>query len=182
MCMVNALELYYFQYIMNFPEGFSVMQSINMVLGIVSVSLFPILSKKFKRKKVLYACLLCMLLGLLLFVFADKNFILVLTSTELFYFPQPMLFLAVLMYITDSVEYGQLKLGHRDESLALSVRPLCDKFGSAVSNGVVGQTAIIAGMTTGASAATMTAQGILSFKIIMLLVPAVLLIIAFIIF
>ena len=31
--------------------------------------------------------------------------------------------------------------GHRDESLALSVRPLIDKFGGAVSNGVVGQIA-----------------------------------------
>ena len=31
------------------------------------------------------------------------------------------------MIISDSVEYGQLKLGHRDESLTLSIRPLLDK-------------------------------------------------------
>lgn len=33
----------------------------------------------------------------------------------MFAFPQQMVFLVVLMIITDSVEYGQWKLGHRDE-------------------------------------------------------------------
>ena len=55
-------------------------------------------------------------------------------AASIFGFPQPMVFLIVLMVITDSVEYGQLKLGNRDESLALSVRPLIDKFGGAVAN------------------------------------------------
>lgn len=86
------------------------------------------------------------------------------------------------MVITDSVEYGQLKLGHRDESLALSVRPLIDKFGGAVSNGVVGQIAIMAGMTTGATASSITAAGKLNFKIMMFAVPAVMLVIAILIF
>lgn len=88
----------------------------------------------------------------------------------------------MLMVITDSVEYGQLKLGHRDESLALSVRPLIDKFGGAVSNGVVGQIAIMAGMTTGATASSITASGKMNFKIMMFAVPAVMLVIAIIIF
>ena len=86
------------------------------------------------------------------------------------------------MTITDSVEYGQLKLGHRDESLALSVRPLCDKFGSAISNGIVGQTAIIAGMTAGATAASITETGIFSFKIMMIIIPALLLVLSAVVF
>ena len=75
-----------------------------------------------------------------------------------------------------------MKLGHRDESLALSVRPLIDKFGGAVSNGVVGQIAIMAGMTTGATAASITPAGKLNFKIMMFAVPAVMLVAAIIVF
>lgn len=82
------------------------------------------------------------------------------------------------MTITDSVEYGQLKTGHRDESLTLSLRPLCDKFGSAISNGIVGQTAVLAGMTSGATSAALTAGDVFSFKIFMIILPAVILIIA----
>lgn len=180
--LLNSLELYYFQYIMGYAEGFSILQTINMFVGIFAVSAFPPLAKKFGRKKVLYGCFISMFAGIALFAFAGNNLALVLIAAELFYIPQPIIFLVVLMTITDAVEYGQLVLGHRDESLALSVRPLCDKFGSAVSNGVVGQTAIIAGMTTGASAATITAEGAFAFKIMMFAVPAALLLIALLVF
>lgn len=167
---------------MGYAEGFSILQTINMFIGILSVTAFPPLAKKFGRKKVLYLCFLSMFVGIGLFAFAGSNLALVLVAAELFYIPQPILFLVVLMTITDAVEYGQLVLGHRDESLALSVRPLCDKFGSAVSNGIVGQTAILAGMTTGASAASITVEGAIAFKIMMFAVPAVLLLISVLIF
>ena len=45
-----------------------------------------------------------------------------------------------------------MELGHRDESLTLSVRPLVDKLGGAMSNWLVSTIAVAAGMTTGASA------------------------------
>ena len=106
----------------------------------------------------------------------------VMVAAEMFQVPQAVIFLVVLMIISDSVEYGQLKLGHRDESLTLSIRPLLDKLGGALSNGIVGQVAVIAGMTTGATAASITAAGQLKFKIMMFAVPALLLIIAFVIF
>lgn len=179
---VNSLELYYFQYVMNYTEGFSILQSINMFVGIISVFMFPALTKKMKRKMVFDFCYISMLIGLGIFLFANTDFILVLIAAELFFIPQPIVFLIILMTITDSVEYGQLKLGHRDESLALSIRPLCDKFGSAISNGIVGQTAIMGGMTAGATAASISDASLLSFKLMMLVVPAILLIISAVVF
>lgn len=180
--ITNSLEVYYFTYIMGMPKAFSIFSTINIFLGIIATSLFPILSKKLSRKALFTSCLVIMLCGMGLFAFAGSNLPLVLLAASVFGFPQQMVFLIVLMVITDSVEYGQLKLGHRDESLALSVRPLIDKFGGAVSNGVVGQIAIMAGMTTGATAASITPAGKLNFKIMMFAVPAVMLVIAIIIF
>lgn len=180
--ITNSLEVYYFTYIMGMPKAFSIFSTINIFLGIIATSLFPILSKKLSRKALFTSCLVVMLCGMGLFAVAGSNLPLVLLAASVFGFPQQMVFLIVLMVITDSVEYGQLKLGHRDESLALSVRPLIDKFGGAVSNGVVGQIAIMAGMTTGATASSITASGKMNFKIMMFAVPAVMLVIAIIIF
>lgn len=180
--ITNALEVYYFTYIMGQPTAFSIFSTINIFLGIIATSLFPVFSKKFSRKTLFTGCLIVMLIGLGVFAMAGSNLVLVLLAASLFGLPQQMVFMIVLMIITDSVEYGQLKLGHRDESLALSVRPLIDKFGGAVSNGVVGQIAIMAGMTTGATASSITAAGRTNFKIMMFAVPAVMIIIAMIIF
>lgn len=175
--LVNALELYYFQYIMGYAKGFTILQTINMFVGVVSVFAFPVLANKLNRKPLFMWCLTLMLAGIALFSVAGSNLALVLIAAEMFYIPQPVVFLIVLMIITDSVEYGQWKLGHRDESLALSVRPLVDKFGGAVSNGVVGQVAVLAGMTTGATAATITASQVTTFKIMMFAIPAVFIVI-----
>mgnify|MGYP000002017076 FL=1 len=180
--ITNSLEVYYFTYIMGMPKAFSIFSTINILLGIIATSLFPILSKRMSRKALFTSCLVVMLCAMGIFAFAGSNLPLVLLAASLFGFPQQMVFLIVLMVITDSVEYGQLKLGHRDESLALSVRPLIDKFGGAVSNGVVGQIAIMAGMTTGATAASITAAGKMNFKLMMFAVPAIMLVIAIIIF
>ncbi len=150
--LVNSLELYYFTFILGNSSAFSIFASLNIVTGLLSVSLFPKLADKLNRRNLFFWCILTMIIGLVLFIFAGQSLTMVLIAAELFAIPQPLVFLVVLMTISDSVEYGQLKLGHRDESLTLSVRPLLDKLAGAISNGVVGLTAVVAGMTTGATA------------------------------
>lgn len=140
------------------------------------------MAKKFNRKNVFFISIAVMVLALILFLFAGNSLPLVLTAAVLFYIPQPLIFLVVLMIITDSVEYGQLKFGHRDESLTLSVRPLLDKMGGAISNGVVGLTAVWAGMTAGASSGDITTHGHMVFKLMMFGVPVALILIGTFIF
>ncbi|MCI1978009.1 MAG: glycoside-pentoside-hexuronide (GPH):cation symporter [Liquorilactobacillus nagelii] len=177
-----SLELYYFTYILGSATHFSILATLNTIVGLLSVSAFPALANKFNRRNVYFLSIGVMILGLLLFAVAGKSLLVVLIAAELFFVPQPLIFLVVLMTLTDSVEYGQLKLGHRDESLTLSVRPLLDKFGGAVSNGIVGLTAVWAGMTTGASAGTITSTGRFTFKIMMFAIPLALIIAGSIVF
>lgn len=179
--ILNASELYYFQYILGDASKFSILATINTLVGLVSVSLFPKLAQQFSRRNVFVVCLGIMLAGIVLFFFAGKSLALVLVAAELFFIPQPLVFLVVLMTITDCVEYGQLKLGHRDEALTLSVRPLLDKFGGAVSNWVIGFAAVAAGMTAG-SENHVSAQGEMNFKLIVFVAPLVLIVIGLLIF
>lgn len=180
--LLNSFELYYFTYILGDSKAFSILGGLNTIVGVISVFLFPLFSGRIGRHKLFYGAATIEVIGALIFSFAGKSLALVLLGAELFFIPQPIIFLVVLMTITDSVEYGQLKLGHRDESLTLSVRPLLDKFGGAVANGVVGMATVAAGMTGGATAATVTAHGVSIFKIYMFVIPIALIIIGIIIF
>ena len=180
--LLNSFELYYFTYILGDSKAFSILGGLNTVVGVISVFAFPLFSGKIGRHKLFYGAATIEVIGALIFAVAGKSLVLVLIGAELFFIPQPIIFLVVLMTITDSVEYGQLKLGHRDESLTLSVRPLLDKFGGAVANGVVGMATVAAGMTGGATAATVTAHGVSIFKVYMFLIPIALIIVGIIIF
>lgn len=180
--LLNSFELYYFTYILGDAKAFSILGGLNTIVGVISVFAFPLFSGKIGRHKLFYGAASIEVLGALIFAFAGKSLALVLLGAELFFIPQPIIFLVVLMTITDSVEYGQLKLGHRDESLTLSIRPLLDKFGGAVANGVVVMATVAAGMTGGATAATVTAHGVSIFKVYMFLIPIALILVGIIIF
>lgn len=169
---LNALQLYYFTFILGDSGKYSILYGLNTVVGLVSVSLFPSLAGKFNRKRLFYGCIAVMLGGIGIFSIAGTSLPMILTAAEFFFIPQPLVFLVILMIISDSVEYGQWKLGHRDESLTLSVRPLVDKLGGAMSNWLVSTIAVAAGMTTGASASTITTHQQSIFKLSMFGFPA----------
>ena len=182
MAITNSLELYYFTYILGDASTFTLLGSLNAIIGVFAVLAFPPLAKKFSRRKVFFLAISVMIIALIMFALAGQSLPMILTSAVLFYIPQPLIFLVVLMVLSDSVEYGQLKFGHRDESLTLSVRPLLDKLGGAISNGVVGLTAVWAGMTAGATAGDVTSHGQAIFKLMMFGVPAAMILIGAFIF
>ena len=137
---------------------------------------------KFSRRKLFFGSVAVMLLGIVLYSMAGTSVIMTLFAAGLFALPQPLVFLVVLMTITDTVEYGQLKLGHRDEALVLCVRPLVDKLAGAITSGMIGITAIWVGMTSGATAATITPENLFNFKLVMFALPFVLILLGAIIY
>lgn len=170
----NSAELYYFTYVLGESSKFAIIGTINMILGFFSISAFPALAKKFNRKNVFYACILIMFCGAGLLAIAGKNLALVVLAMEMFAAPQAVIFLVILMTITDSIEYGQLKLGHRDESLTLSVRPLLDKLGGAIAGWCIGPIAILSHMTSGYTYKTITPGNVMTFKLFVIALPVIL--------
>ena len=176
--IVNNFNLYYFIYVIGDATKFSGLGVINTVIGLLAVAAFPVLTTKFSRRKLFFASIAIMTVALVIYAMSGTNVYLALFGAGLFALPQPLIFLVVLMTITDSVEYGQLKLGHRDEAVCLCVRPLVDKFAGAVSSGIIGLVAIWVGMTGGASSAGITPENLFHFQLVMFAAPIVLMIIA----
>lgn len=176
--IVNNFNLYYFIYVIGDATKFSILGIINVVIGLLAVALFPVLTTKFSRRKLFFSSIAIMVAALAIYFMAGTNVTMALIGAGLFALPQPLIFLVVLMTITDSVEYGQLKLGHRDEAVCLCVRPLIDKLAGAVTSGIIGMTAIWVGMTGNATAADITAPDLFKFQLIMFAAPIVLLVLA----
>jgi melibiose permease/lactose/raffinose/galactose permease len=52
----------------------------------------------------------------------------------------------MLLFLADAVEYGEWKLGKRNEAASFAVQPFINQFGGAMSKGVVSFTLIISGL------------------------------------
>ncbi|MBM6650079.1 MULTISPECIES: glycoside-pentoside-hexuronide (GPH):cation symporter [Megamonas] len=176
--LVNSFQMYYFAYILGDSTYLSFLGIINVIIGLLAVALFPVLTTKFKRRNLFFYSIVIMIVALIIYAFAGTNSVLVLIAAGLFNLPQPLVFLVVLMTITDTVEYGQLKIGHRDESLILSIRPLVNKLSGAVTSAIVGFTAVWVGMSGKATADSITDSNKMMFELIMFAVPIVFILIA----
>ena len=180
--VTNSLLLYNFQYVLGAATKYSMVGGITTVLGIISVPLFPVLVKAITRKGIYVGGIIMMLVGYLLFIFAGTSVVMTLVADAVFFFPYPMIFLAALMTITDSVEYGQWKNGVRNESVTLAVRPLIDKLAGAFSMGIVVLAAVNSGMTGNAKPSDISAHGLFIFHSFMFYMPIVSLILAALIY
>jgi melibiose permease/lactose/raffinose/galactose permease len=62
------------------------------------------------------------------------------------FFAQAFIQLLMLLFLADAVEYGEWKLGKRNEAASFAVQPFINQFGGAASKGVVSCTLIISGI------------------------------------
>lgn len=90
-----------------------------------------------------------MIAAYILFILFPQNLALVYVALVLFYTPNTFIQMTAILALTDSIEYGQLKTGQRNEAVTLSVRPMLDKIAGALSNSIVGVVAVAAAMTNG---------------------------------
>ena len=120
-----------------------------------------------------FATLAC-LFGLGLFAVAGASMLVIGAAGVLLFVGQAFIQLLMLMFIADCVEYGQWKLGRRNESVTISLQPFIYKSSNAIGSGLVGIALVWSGASDAASAADMTAGGVLAFKVVMMGIPTVL--------
>jgi len=81
------------------------------------------------------------------------------------------------------VEYGQWKLGKRNESVTFSMQPFVNKIGGAISTALVSMTLVLSGVKVGDSAAeSIDMQGQLILKAAMFVIPLLFIVAGYIIY
>ena len=160
----TGVLFYQFKYVLGAPDSFSIAGVIPVITGLVTTPLYPVLNRRIPRRWLYTAGMALMIAGYTLFIIAPMNLPVVIVALVLFYLPAQTIQMTAILSMTDSIEYGQLKTGKRNEDVTLSVRPMLDKIAGALSNGIVGFVVVAAGMVGNATAADMTAANIRTFK------------------
>ncbi len=178
--ITNGVLFYMYKFVIGKPNDFWVVGVIATIIGCCISPSFPVLNKYIPRKWLFIAGQTCMVLAYVLFIFGRNNVFLM--DLGLVLFNINFALLVTVLTLTDAIEYGQLKIGQRNEAVVLAVRPMIDKFTGAVSNALVGYVAIAAGMTGSATAADMTSKGINTFNIMALYIPLALAVLSIVVF
>ena len=178
----TGVLMYLFKFILDNSAAYSVVGVVSVVAGIVMAPLYPVLNRRIPRRYLYLGGMVLMVIGYLLFIINPTSLPVVTVGLVFFYLPQTFIQMTAILSLTDSIEYGQLKNGKRNEAVTLSVRPMLDKIAGACSNGIVGAVAIAAGMIGNATAADMTAANIRTFEICAFYVPLAFIILSGVVF
>ena len=178
--ITNGVLFYMYKFVIGKPNDFWVVGVIATIIGFCISPSFPVLNKYIPRKWLFIAGQTCMVLAYVLFIFGHNNVFLM--DLGLVLFNINFALLVTVLTLTDAIEYGQLKIGQRNEAVVLAVRPMIDKFTGAVSNALVGYVAIVAGMTGSANAADMTSKDINTFNMMALYIPLALAVLSIVVF
>jgi Na+/melibiose symporter-like transporter len=117
-----------------------------------------------------------------LFFFSPMNMIPIGIAGMLIFLGQAFISLLMLMFLADTIEYGQWKLGKRNQSVTFSIQPLINKIGGAIATGIMTVTLIISGINSAKTPDDVTSGGLLIMKIAMLVVPLLCIIAGYIVY
>ena len=175
-CITTGFATYYMQYVYGDINMYPVLAGVCGIAQLAALMVFPAFSKKFNRKQLYTFSTVLIIVGYALFAFAEISLVLIGIAAVLIFVAQAFIQLLMLMFLADTIEYGQWKLGRRHESVTFSIQPLINKIGGALSTGVISIAVILAGIKTkdsDAAAEFITSGGVTTIKIAMLLIPVI---------
>ena len=161
---------------------YSIFAVILGVAQITALAVFPLFSKRFNRKKLYTGATIFVFAGYGVFFFSPMNMIFIGLAGLLLFLGQAFIQLLMLMFLADTVEYGQWKLGRRNESVTFALQPFINKMGGAVASGIVGATVILSGINEAETASDVTAGGLLTLKMAMFILPLIFILAGYIIY
>lgn len=172
-CTTTSFGVYFFRYAYKDDNMYSIFALILGVSQLLALSIFPLVSSQLSRKRLYAISTVVVLLGYVIFFFSPMNMICIGIAGVLLFIGEAFIQTLMLMFLTDTVEYGQWKLGRRNESITFSVQPFINKIGGAIGSGIVGATLIISGINSAATPSDVTAAGLTIMKTAMLILPLV---------
>ncbi|MGO1975192.1 MAG: glycoside-pentoside-hexuronide (GPH):cation symporter [Propionibacteriaceae bacterium] len=172
--VTTSLGLYYFTYIFGDPGMYPVFAAILGVTQIGGLLCFPLVSARLGRRRVHMVATISCVAGYTVFVAAGSSMVVIGIAGVLLFAGQAFIQLLMMMFIADSVEYGEWKLGRRNESVTFSLQPFIYKASSALASAVVGLTLILSGVNEATTAADVTGRGVVVFKVAMMVLPMLL--------
>ena len=182
-CTTTGFATYYMQYVYGNIDMYAILAAVCGVSQLAALAVFPLFSKRFDRKQLYTGATILVVVGYGVFLFADASLLLIAMSAVLLFVGQAFIQLLMLMFLADTVEYGQWKLGKRNESVTFSLQPVVNKLGGALSTGLVSISLVLSGIKTGDMAAqAIDGAGKLVVKCSMFIIPLIFILLGYVIY
>ena len=152
-CTTTGFGTYYFKYAYGDEGMYMVFAAVLAVAQLTALSVFPLFRKKFTRKQLYTGSMIAVTISYVIFFLSFEFLPLIVLAGLGLFFAQAFIQLLMLLFLADAVEYGEWKLGKRNEAASFAVQPFINQFGGAASKGVVSFTLIISGINMIANAA-----------------------------
>ncbi len=182
-CTTTGFAAYYMQYLYGDINMYAVLAGVCGIAQLAALIVFPYFSKRHTRKQLYTVSTILVIVGYFIFFFAESSLYLIAGAAVVIFVGQAFIQLLMLMFLADTIEYGQWKLHKRNDSITFSIQPLINKIGAALSTGVISMTLIISGIKSGDVAATsIDAAGQMVVKISMFVIPLVFIVAGYLIY
>ena len=193
-CTTTAFGTYYFKYAYGDEGMYMVFAAVLAVAQLTALSLFPLFRKRFTRKQLYTGSMIAVTVSYVIFFLSFEWLPLIVVAGLGLFFAQAFIQLLMLLFLADAVEYGEWKLGKRNEAASFAVQPFINQFGGAASKGIVSFTLIISGINMIANAAGADPQraeeiiaatpdsAIWIMKIAMMILPLICILVGFVLY
>ena len=190
-CTTTGFGTYYFKYAVGDEGMYMVFAAVLAVAQLTALSVFPLFRKKFSRKQLYTGSMIAVAVSYIIFFLSFEWLPLIVIAGLGLFFAQAFIQLLMLLFLADAVEYGEWKLGKRNEAASFAVQPFINQFGGAASKGVVSFTLIISGINMiandiaanpaneAAIIAAMPGSAVWIMKIAMMILPLICILIGF---
>ena len=176
---------YYMQYLFGDINMYALLAGVCGVAQLAALFVFPLFSKRRSRRQLYTGATVLVVVGYALFFFAEHSLPLIAAAAVIIFVGQAFIQLLMLMFLADTIEYGQWKLGKRCEAITFSIQPFVNKIGGALSTAFISLSLILAGIKTSGSdtaAQTIDAGGKLLVKGAMFVLPLLFILAGYIIY
>ena len=190
----TAFGTYYFKYAYGEEGMYMVFAAVLAVAQLTALSVFPLFRRKFTRKQLYTGSMIAVAVSYIIFFLSFEFLPLIVIAGLGLFFAQAFIQLLMLLFLADAVEYGEWKLGKRNEAASFAVQPFIYQFGGAASKGIVSFTLIISGINMIANSigidpakeaelvAAIPNSAIWIMKIAMMILPLVCILIGFVLY
>ena len=147
-CTTTAFGTYYFDYAYGDGGVYIVFAAVLAVAQLSALMLFPVFRKKFSRHQLYTGATVTVTAAYILFFLSFEWLPMIVVAGLLLFFAQAFIQLLMLLFLADSIEYGEWKLGKRNEAASFAVQPFVNQIGGAISRGVLALTLIVSGINS----------------------------------
>ena len=182
-CTTINFAIYYMKYLFGNEGMYMILVVVVGVAQLSTLSIYPAVARKMSRRSLYTLGTVLVVIGYLIFFFAEVSIVLIVIGALFVFVGQAFIQALMLMFLTDTVEYGYWKLGKKNEAITFSIQPFINKIGGALATGIVSLSLIFAGIKIdGGTVDAIDSTGKLIVKIAMFVIPVALILIGYFIY